>query len=241
MDDGVLVALRGVTRAFGRRVVLDRVDLEVPAGQLLGVVGPNGGGKSTLLLLMSGLLLPTSGDARVCGIPASALSRTRAGLVGLVTARPGLYPLLTGRENLHHFAGLFGLSPRAIDARAEPLLAALQLSTGYDERVAGWSTGMQQKLSLVRALLLSPRLLLLDEPSANLDPVVSRALYAEVRRQADTGVACVLVSHDLAAVEAICDRAVLVDGGVRAEVPLVRRQLPAAGPLHEAWRRVVGR
>ena len=236
-----VVELRGVGRSFGERVVLSQVSLSVAGGEVLGVFGPNGGGKSTLLLLMAGLLRPTDGEAVVCGVQARALSLTSAGLVGLVTARPGLYPLLTGRENLRHFGGLFGLPPDEVDEKAEPLLDALQLATGLEQRVGRWSTGMQQKLSLVRALLLSPRLLLLDEPTANLDPVVSRTLYAEVRQRADAGLACVLVSHDLSAVEAICDRAILIDGELKREIELKRRQTPAAGPLLAAWQNEVGR
>ena len=236
-----VAALRSVSRNFGKRVVLSDVNLSLAGGEVLGVFGPNGGGKSTLLLLMSGLLRPTTGQAVVCGVEARTLSLTSAGLVGLVTARPGLYPLLTGRENLHHFGGLFGLAPADVDAKAEPLLEALQLTTGLEQRVGRWSTGMQQKLSLVRALLLSPRLLLLDEPTANLDPVVSRTLYAEVRKRADAGLACVLVSHDLGAVEAICDRAVMIDGEVKREIRLKKRPAPVAGPLLAAWQQEVGR
>lgn len=230
-----VAVLAGASRAFRGRVVLAPTDLRVSAGEVVGVVGPNGGGKSTLLLLLAGLLRPTTGRVTVCGVEARSLALTATGQVGLVTARPGLYPLLTGRENLHHFGGLFRLSRAEVDARAAPLLEALQLGEGLNARVSGWSTGMQQKLSLVRALLLSPRLLLLDEPTANLDPVVSRTLYAEVRRRADAGLACVLVTHDLAAAEAVCDRGLLVDGGVRRELPLFTGRLPTVGPLLQAW------
>ena len=144
------------------------------------------------------------------------------------------------RENLHHFAGLFGLDPHDVDERAEPLTRALELTAGFDERVGRWSTGMQQKLSLIRALLLSPRLLLLDEPTANLDPVVSRTLYAEVRRRADAGLACVLVTHDLEAAEAFCDRVLLVDGAVLRELAFTERRGPVTGPLLSAWQAEIG-
>jgi ABC-type multidrug transport system ATPase subunit len=221
----VVARMHGVARSFGARSVLRDVSLEVRAGEVLGIVGPNGGGKSTLLLLLAGLIQPTSG--RVEG--------QAPGRVGLVTARAGLYPLLTGRENLHHFAGLFGLSPQAIDAKAEPLARALALGESLDTRVGTWSTGMQQKLSLVRALLLAPKLLLLDEPTANLDPPVARTLYEEVRKRADEGLACVLVTHDLLAAETFCDRVLLVDGEVLRELAFDARALPDAGPLLSAW------
>jgi ABC-type multidrug transport system ATPase subunit len=239
-EAGAVVALANAGRSFGPRVALANIDLAVAGGEMVGVVGPNGGGKSTLLLLMSGLLRPTAGNVTVCGIAAHALSLTSAGLVGLVTARPGLYPLLTGRENLWHFGGLFGLAPAAVDARAEPLVRAFELSAGIDQRVAGLSTGMQQKLSLIRALLLAPRLLLFDEPTANLDPVAARVLYAEVRQRADAGLACVLVTHDLAAAEAVCDRVLLLDVEVKRELRFTDRRAPLAGPLLAAWQEAIG-
>ena len=235
-----VVVMRDAGRSFGGRVVLSGVSLTVSRGEVVGVVGPNGGGKSTLLLLLSGLLRPTLGRVTVCGIEAYALSLEAAGLVGLVTARPGLYPLLTGRENLRHFGGLFGLAPREVDAKAEPLIEALELTTGLDERVGRCSTGMQQKLSLIRALLLSPRLLLFDEPTANLDPIASRALYAEVRRRADEGLACALVTHDLPAAEAVCDRVLILDVEVKRELKFTDRRVPDAGPLLAAWQETVG-
>jgi ABC-2 type transport system ATP-binding protein len=235
-----VVVLEDAGRSFGRRVVLSGLNLTIAGGEMVGVVGPNGGGKSTLLLLMAGLLRPTAGRVLVCGIEAHALSLTDAGLVGLVTARPGLYPLLTGRENLRHFGGLFGLSPREVDEKAEPLTRALALTTGFDERVGRMSTGMQQKLSLVRALLLSPKLLLFDEPTANLDPLAARVLYAEVRRRADEGLACVLVTHDLSAAEAVCDRVLIIDGKVKRELRFADRRAPLAGPLLKAWQEAIG-
>lgn len=237
--DPVVVA-KGAGRSFGERAVLSGVDLTIRGGEMVGVVGPNGGGKSTLLLLLSGLLRPTAGRVQVLGIDAHALALTAAGQVGLVTARPGLYPLLTGRENLQHFGGLFGLSPAQVDAKAEPLARTLGLDRAFDLRVGQMSTGMQQKLSLVRALLLSPRLLLFDEPTANLDPLAASALHAEVRRRADEGLACVLVTHDLAAAEATCDRVLLVDGRVRRELRFDSRRAPPVGPLLCAWREALG-
>lgn len=238
-DGGPIVVLQSVGRSFGDRPVLAGIELTVSGGEMVGVVGPNGGGKSTLLFLMAGLLRPTTGRVLVCGLDAWALSLAAAGRVGLVTARPGLYPLLTGRENLHHFGGLFGLSEREVDERAEPLARALEL-TRLDERVSRLSTGMQQKLSLVRALLLSPKLLLFDEPTANLDPLAARALYAEVRRRADEGLACVLVTHDLSAAEAVCDRVLLLDGTIKRELRFAERRAPLSGPVLAAWQEALG-
>jgi ABC-type multidrug transport system ATPase subunit len=230
------VVMDKVGRSFAGREVLSNVSLTISGGEMVGVVGPNGGGKSTLLLLMTGLLRPTTGRVTVGGVDAFALSLTAAGSVGLVTARPGLYPLLTGRENLHHFGGLFDLSPEQVDAKTEPLARTLELAPAdLDVRTGQLSTGMQQKLSLIRALLLAPKLLLFDEPTANLDPLASRALYAEVRRRADDGLACVLVTHDLSAAEAVCDRVLLVKGGIQRELKFSEHRAPLTGPTLAAW------
>jgi ABC-2 type transport system ATP-binding protein len=235
-----VVVMQNASRSFGHRVVLSSLNLSVFAGEVVGVIGPNGGGKSTLLLLMSGLLRPTSGRVSVCGIEAHELALTTAGLVGLVTARPGLYPLLTGRENLCHFGGLYGLSPRAVNEKAEALCNGLELTRGLDERVGRLSTGMQQKLSLIRALLLSPKVLLFDEPTANLDPIAAQLLYSEIRRRADKELACVLVTHELSAAEAICDRVLIVDGDVKRELRFSDRRAPTTGPLLTAWQEALG-
>lgn len=234
-----IVRMQQATKRFGDREVLRATDLTVSAGEVVGIIGPNGGGKSTLLLLMAGLLRPTSGRVFTCGEPADKLALAAAGKVGLVMARPGLYPLLTGWENIDYFVGLFGLSRDEVRTRTAPLLARFELTDAMDARLATWSTGMQQKLSVVRALALSPSVLLFDEPAANLDPLAASQLYDELRARADGGMACVVVTHHLAAAESICDRVLLVDGGVRDEVRIAARRPGEDGPLLEAWKNMV--
>jgi ABC-type multidrug transport system ATPase subunit len=237
MAAGARVVLQGVGRVFRHSRVLDDVDLDARAGEVLGLVGPNGGGKSTLLLLMAGLVRPTAGRVTVDGLPAHEVAVARRGTVGLITADAGVYPLLTGWENLHFFGGLYGLSKAAASQRARPLLRELELDGAMDRRIGEWSTGMCQKLSLVRARLLDPAVLLLDEPTANLDPVSADAVYRAVRASADAGLAVVLVTHDLVAAEAVCDRVAFVEGGVRhVEVLAGERAAPAAGRLLGLYR-----
>ncbi len=234
----MIAVARAAGRTFGDAVVLRDVDLEVPGGSVTGLIGPNGGGKSTLLLLFAGLLTPTSGDVTVDGLPATRVALEKRGTVGLITADAGLYPLLTGRENLRFFGGLYGLAANEVDARSAPFLAELDLSGHVDRPVSTWSSGMRQKLSLARALLMKPVLLLLDEPTANLDPLAAHAIHAAVRAEADRGTAVVLATHDLVAAEAICDQVALIDGTVvtveRFEGP---RTLPEAGRLLALYRR----
>ena len=233
------IEIKGVARKFGSNEVLRGVDLSVSAGELLGIVGPNGGGKSTLLLLMAGLLRPTSGSIKVCGIAAERLALESAGKVGLVLAKPGLYPLLTGWENLVYFGGLYGLSDEDVRNGAAESLQRFDLTDHMDKRTSGWSTGMQQKLSLVRALLLKPEVLLFDEPAANLDPVAADMMYQELKSRAEAGLACVLVTHDLHAAQRYCDRVVFVQVQIHREVKPQTQATPEDAQLLSVWREVV--
>ena len=198
------------------RSVLVGVDLDVGPGTVLGLIGPNGGGKSSLLLLAAGLVRPTEGTVTLDGTSCAEVAVAHSGRIGLITAEPGVYPLLTGAENLHFFGGLYGLDPAEIDRRSAPYLDRLGLAADMGRPTAEWSSGMKQKLSLARALLMSPRLLLLDEPTANLDPLASRAIHETIRTEADRGVAVVLATHDLPHAEQICDEVAVIAGGVRA-------------------------
>ena len=226
-----------LTRSFGKAPpVVEDVDLEVHAGEVLGLIGPNGGGKSTLLLLLAGLIRPTRGTVVVEGVHAHELAVKHTGRVGLITAVPGLYPLLTGRENLHYFGGLNGLPVGEIDALSAPLLDELRIVDQLDRRVAEYSSGMQQKVSLVRALLMKPTMLLLDEPTSNLDPVSTHTNHQSVRRQADQGVAVVLTTHDLHAADSICDRVAVQQRTLRHVTKLSgERKAPVPGQLYEVY------
>lgn len=192
---------------------MHQVDLTVHDGEVLGLIGPNGGGKSTLLLMLAGLVRPESGSVTLDGRPTHELALQAAGSIGLVTARPGLYPALTGRENLAWFSGLYGRGLEQLEVWAEQLGVAEHL-----DRPAGvLSSGQQQKLSLVRALLLEPAVLLFDEPTANLDPGAARVLHQAIRDRADAGTPVVLCTHDLHSASQICDRVVVLNRTVRGE------------------------
>jgi ABC-type multidrug transport system ATPase subunit len=233
-----LVCCTGLGRAYAGRDVLVGVDLEVTAGEVVALIGPNGGGKSTLLLLVAGLVTPTSGTVTLDGIAATEMAVQRSASVGLVTAEPGLYPLLTGRENLGYFAGLYGIAAAEVERRAAPLLERHTLEAAMERRVAEWSSGMRQKLSLVRALLLAPRVLLLDEPTANLDPLASRAIHEAIRAEADRGVAVMIATHDLTSADAIADEVVVLRRAIVArERTSGPRAVPPPGRLHALYAR----
>jgi heme exporter protein A len=169
VTDGAVIELEGLARAYGERVALAGVTLTLPAGSTLVVFGPNGAGKSTLLRVLATLLRPTEGVARVLGRDLPGEAWAVRGRIGFLGHEPLLYRELTGRENLHFQARLFGVG----EERVAELLERLKLERRADEPVRTLSRGTVQRLAVARAVLHDPELLLLDEPRANLDPAAS--------------------------------------------------------------------
>ena len=171
---GLLEVLRSLPAR--ETLALDDVTFSVEPGEVFGLLGPNGSGKTTCLKLLSTILSPTAGRAVVCGHDVVREARTVRRLVALVSGEErSHYWRLTGRQNLEFFGRLFYLDQRTIGRRTDELLDVFDLSRFADVRVAEYSTGMKQKLSIARGLLSSPRLLFLDEPTRGLDPVAAHA------------------------------------------------------------------
>ncbi|MBU3691300.1 MAG: ABC transporter ATP-binding protein [Solirubrobacterales bacterium] len=192
--DGPAISLRGLVRRYGDRVALDGVDLDLPEGQTLAVLGPNGSGKSTLLRVLATLLRPSGGEASVLGARLPGEAWQVRGRVGYLGHQPLLYRDLTGRENLVLQARLNGLDREEAAESIERDLELVGMSSRADEAVGGYSAGMRQRISICRAVLTRPPLLLLDEPDSNLDPdgrVVVRDLVGPA-----SGRTRVLVSHE---------------------------------------------
>lgn len=212
------LVLADASRAWpGVGPVVEGLSWEVRAGEVVALVGPSGGGKTTALLLAAGLVLPTSGAVRICGVDAHRVAVERPGSVGFVAADGGLYPLLTGWENLAFFAGLRG--SWTVRALAQPLLERLCLpEDAMNRRTGTWSSGMRQKLALVRAMADAPRLLLLDEPTAHVDPDVTVVVTDALRDAAHRGAAVLWATHDLAAAHAVSDRLVWMNRRVLGTV-----------------------
>jgi len=201
------IELAGLTRYFGERTALREVSLKVPAGATLAVLGRNGAGKSTLLRILATLLRPHAGEVSVLGEPLPRRGWAVRGRLGLLGHDPLLYRDLTGRENLLYHARLH----RVPEARIAEVLAAVGMQGRDDEPVRLLSRGMVQRMTIARAVLHRPALLLLDEPRANLDPGASELVEPLIGRA--SGVTRVLTSHDPRAALAEADLVLALKGG----------------------------
>jgi ABC-2 type transport system ATP-binding protein len=197
-----------LTKRYGARTAVDRLDLELPRGVVAGFVGPNGSGKTTTMAMLLGLVRPSGGTGTVLGEPITHPSRYLH-RVGALIETPAFYPSLTGRENLELFATVGRHDPNGIDERLE----IVGLGDRGDDRYRSYSLGMKQRLGIAAALLGDPELLVLDEPANGLDPQGVREMRALVGGLAKTGRTVLVSSHDLSELEQVCDWLVLIDGG----------------------------
>jgi ABC-2 type transport system ATP-binding protein len=203
----------GVSKRYGSREALSSVDLVAQPGQLRGLLGPNGAGKTTLMRVLLGLVRRDAGTVRLLGAGRDLrVEQIPDGVAGFVET-PAFYPYLSGRKNLALLVRLDGDGGARGSDRVERALEQIGLGPQAEVAVASYSAGMRQRLGLAAALLRSPRLLFLDEPTSSLDPRGARDVCAIARRLADEGTAVVWSSHDMAEVEEICDVLTVIDRG----------------------------
>lgn len=209
--------LRGLVKDFavGLRGVklraVDHLDLRVSAGQVFGLLGPNGSGKSTTIKLILGLLEPTAGTCAVFGVPSGRVEARRD--VGYLPESPYFYRHLTGRELVVFYARMCGMPRNGLAARVEEVLVEVGMKEAADRRVGTYSKGMLQRIGLAQALVHNPRLLILDEPTAGVDPVGSAAMAELILRLKAQGKTVLITSHLLGQIEDICDRVAILDRG----------------------------
>lgn len=208
IQETLAVRARGISKSFGEVVALDGVDLDIPQGQVHGLVGPNGAGKTTLLGLLLGLAEADGGDLEILGSPVRGKLNVPAGVAGFVDG-PGLYPALTAWQNLATMARLRGGDSDGVSDALEQV----GLTDVAGDRVRGFSLGMRQRLGLAAALLSRPRLLLLDEPANGLDPAGTRHVHRVLTGLTADGTAVVLSSHRMDELAALCSEVTILATG----------------------------
>ena len=212
------VAVQGLTKVFPipfrrRKLVAVRgLNLEVAPGQVYGLLGPNGSGKSTTLKIILGLVSPSAGRTAIFGRDSREVGSREA--VGFLPENPYFYKYLTGEETLRFYGKLCGLHGKRLQARTAELLDLVSLEGARDRRLGGYSKGMLQRIGLAQALIQEPRLVVLDEPTAGVDPAGSREIRDLILDLKGRGITVLLSSHLLAQVQEICDRVGILAQGI---------------------------
>lgn len=220
------VEIQGVSQRYGSMTVLHDLNLNLGEGEVLGLFGHNGAGKTTSMKLILGLLSPSEGQVKVLGRAPNDPQVRRQ--LGYLPENVTFYPQLSGRETLRHFARLKG----AAQSQVDELLEQVGLAHAADRRVKTYSKGMRQRLGLAQALLGEPRLLLLDEPTVGLDPIATQDLYQLIDRLRQRGTSIILCSHVLPGVEAHINRAaILAKGRLQAVGSLSQLRAEAGLPV----------
>ncbi len=211
-----MIAVENVVKTFGKRGevrAVDGVSFTAAAGEITGLLGPNGAGKTTLLRVLATLVVPDSGRATVDGRDVVADRAEVRRRLGVLSDARGLYPRLTGRENVEYYAALHGIAPAERDRRIDALVARLGLGEIAQRRAQGYSQGEKMKVAIARALVHDPDAILLDEPTNGLDIMSVRALREQLRDLRAAGKTLLFSSHVMQEVAALCDRIVILGHG----------------------------
>jgi ABC-2 type transport system ATP-binding protein len=214
---GPAVEIRGLVKDFSvglrglRLRAVDQLSLSVAPGQIFGLLGPNGSGKSTTIKVLLGLLKPDAGECRIFGLPSDQVAARRE--VGYLPESPDFYRHLSGRELVRYYGRLCGLRGQNLESRIVAVLDTVGLAAAADRRVSTYSKGMLQRVGLAQAIVHDPRLVILDEPTAGVDPVGTAAIIALLLKLKSQGKTVLITSHLLSQMEDICDRVAILDHG----------------------------
>ncbi len=202
-----------LTKQFNNFTAVDHIDLSVRRGEIYGFLGPNGAGKSTAIRMLCTLLSPTFGTASVNGYDVVHQANEVRKRIGLVSEKLIMYPRLTALENLMFFGSLYGIEPNALRKKSEELLDLVKLTEFKDKQVGGYSSGMRQRVNVIRAILHDPDILFLDEPTTALDPQSTRFVRDLVKDLKERGHTIVLTTHMMDEADELSDRVCIIDHG----------------------------
>jgi ABC-2 type transport system ATP-binding protein len=230
------IRTKELTKLYGERAVVDHLDLDIPPGEIFGLLGPNGAGKTTTILMLLGLIEPSSGELEILGRDPRRHPLEVKRMVGFLPDAVGFYDTMTGRENLRFTARLNGVDDP--EPRLDELLEQVGLTAAADQPAGEYSRGMKQRLGLADALVKGPSVLILDEPTTAIDPEGVADMLSLIRHLAtDDNVTVLLSSHLLHQVQAVCDRvAIFVNGVVVAQGPPHELAVAADGPARVEFR-----
>ncbi len=237
------IEVKDLEKRFGETMALQGLTLEVGRGELFGLLGPNGAGKSTTINILSGLLEPTAGVARVGGHALPKEARAVKEIIGVCPQEFGVFPYLTGRENVLLFGDLAGVPRRELKARADELLKRMGLDGEADRRVRGYSGGMKRRISVVTALIGDPEIAFLDEPTTGLDPQSRRAVWDFILTLKQRQRTVILTTHYMEEAEVLCDRVAIIDHGslIALGTPAELKAQNGAKDLEEVFLKLTGR
>ncbi len=204
-----VIDVRSISYAYGKKKAVDGISFSIAKGEVFGFLGPNGAGKSTTIKMLTGQLIPQSGEISILGHPVRGHSKEVHQLMGVCFEEKNLYPQMSGEENLSFFAGLFGIKRPDIMG----LLRQVDLHDRAKDRVSNYSKGMRQRLMIARALINNPEVLFLDEPTDGLDPVSAQTIRNLIKRKAAEGTAVLLTTHGMVEADQLSDRVAFINEG----------------------------
>ncbi|HSQ49433.1 MAG TPA: ABC transporter ATP-binding protein, partial [Candidatus Deferrimicrobiaceae bacterium] len=214
MNSDNIIEVNNLTKTFGKFTAVDDISFAVKKGEIFGLLGPNGAGKSTTLRMLSTLSHPTKGTATIGGYDTTKNDMQVRQLIGIVSEKMIIYNRLTAKENLHFFGSLFNIPKDTLNKRIEELLELVKLTKWKDNQVGTFSTGMRQRMNVVRALLNMPQVLFLDEPTLGLDPQSSVEIRDFIKKlNQENGTTVVLTTHMMVDADLLCDRIAIIDHG----------------------------
>ncbi|MDF2721158.1 MAG: transporter ATP-binding protein [Paenibacillus sp.] len=228
------IEVNEVGRTFGKRTVLDGITMRVERGELFGMLGPSGSGKTTLIKLITGIDKADAGTVRLFGETMPQLAMLQR--FGYMAQSDALYAELTAKENLQFFASLYGLSGSRRNERMQAAMAVVDLLDHLNKPVAAYSGGMKRRLSLAIALLHEPELLILDEPTVGIDPVLRQSIWKELLALRERGTTILLTTHVMDEADK-CDRIALIREGVLTAIdsPQALKEKTGAATIEEAF------
>jgi len=209
----MIIELHDVVKKFGSTTALKGVSFAVGQGTTVGLLGPNGSGKTTTMRLLTGMIEPEEGSIRVMDFDPKKQGDEIRAVSGVLTENAAMYEWMTARENLRFFGSLYGLSGDKLSDKTGSLIAELNMREYADKKVAGYSTGMKKRLAIARALINDPKILLLDEPTSGLDPESAHSIISLIETLSKENVTILICTHNLGEAQTVCDEFVFLDEG----------------------------